>query len=69
MKRTDAIEVANGLFKGFGELIGTTHPAILKDGVMSPGGTTAAGYSALEKNGTRHACISAVEEAFKITQK
>ncbi|MEA3352257.1 MAG: pyrroline-5-carboxylate reductase [Campylobacterota bacterium] len=69
MKRTDAINVANGLFKGFGELIGTTNASLLKDGVMSPGGTTAAGYAALEENGVRNACIKAVEAAFKITQK
>jgi len=69
MKREDAIKVANGLFNGFGELILSTHSALLKDGVMSPGGTTAAGYSALEKNGVRYGCISAIEEAFKITQK
>ncbi len=69
MKRADAINVTNGLFKGFGELISTTHSALLKDAVMSPGGTTAAGYSALEKNGVRYGCIQAVEEAFKITQK
>ena len=69
MKRADAIAVTNGLFKGFGELISTTHPAILKDGVMSPGGTTAAGYSALEQEGVRYGCIKAVEDAFKVTQK
>ena len=69
MKRADAIKVTNGLFKGFGKLISSTHPALLKDGVMSPGGTTAAGYSALEKAGVRYGCISAVEEAYKITQK
>ncbi|MEA2051115.1 MAG: pyrroline-5-carboxylate reductase [Campylobacterota bacterium] len=69
MKRADAIEVANGLFKGFGVLINTTHPALLKDGVMSPGGTTAAGYSALEEHGVRYGCIKAVEDAYKITQK
>jgi pyrroline-5-carboxylate reductase len=69
MKRTDAIAVTNGLFKGFGDLIGSTHPALLKDGVMSPGGTTAAGYSALEEAGVRSGCIKAVEEAFKVTQK
>lgn len=69
MKRADAIKVANGLFKGFGELIGTTHSALLKDGVMSPGGTTAAGYAALEKGNVRSSCIDAVEAAYKITQK
>ena len=69
MKRADAIKVTNGLFKGFGDLIGTTHPALLKDGVMSPGGTTAAGYAALEENGVRNGCIKAVEAAFQVTQK
>jgi len=68
MKRSDAIEVANGLFEGFAKLINTTHSAILKDNVMSPAGTTAAGYSALEKAGVRYGCISAIEEAFKVTQ-
>jgi pyrroline-5-carboxylate reductase len=69
MKRSDAIAVTNGLFNGFGELIPTIHPALLKDGVMSPGGTTAAGYSALEENGVRNGCIKAVEAAFMVTQK
>ena len=69
MKRTDALKVANGLFEGFGQLINTTHPALLKDGVMSPGGTTAAGYAALEKGNVRSSCIDAVEAAFQITQK
>ena len=69
MKRADAINVANGLFDGFGTLIQNTHSAILKDAVMSPGGTTAAGYAALEECGVRNGCIKAIEEAFKVTQK
>jgi len=69
MKRTDAIKVTNGLFDGFGELIQTIHPAILKDGVMSPGGTTAAGYSALERGNVRSSCINAIEDAYMVTQK
>jgi len=69
IKRDDAIKITNGLFKGFGELIATTHPAILKDGVMSPGGTTASGYSALEDGGVRSSFIDAVEKAYKVTQK
>ena len=69
MKRADAIKVTNGLFKGFGDLIATTHPAILKDGVMSPGGTTAAGYAALEKGSVRSSCIDAIEKAYQVTQK
>lgn len=69
MKRADAITVTNGLFSGFGKLIPTIHPALLKDGVMSPGGTTAAGYSALEKGNVRSSCIDAVEKAYMVTQK
>ena len=69
MKRADAIKVTNGLFKGFGDLIATTHPAILKDSVMSPGGTTAAGYAALEKGSVRSSCIDAIEKAYQVTQK
>jgi len=69
MKRNDAIAVTNGLFKGFGELITTSGATEIKDGVMSPGGTTAAGYSALEKNSVRAGFIDAVEKAYQVTQK
>jgi pyrroline-5-carboxylate reductase len=69
MKRVDAIKVTNGLFKGFGNLIESTHSALLKDGVMSPGGTTAAGYAQLEKGGVRSSCIEAIEKAYQVTQQ
>lgn len=65
LKRDDAMAIMRGLFGGFGELIQEIHPAILKDGVMSPGGTTAAGYGALEDGNVRAACIDAVERAYK----
>ena len=64
LKRDDAMAIMRGLFKGFGKLIQTTHPALLKDGVMSPGGTTAAGYAALEEAGVRDGCIKAVDAAY-----
>ena len=33
--------------------------------LMSPGGTTAYGYSALESGNVRASCIDAIEEAYK----
>ncbi len=65
LKRDDAMAIMRGLFDGFAPLIQNTHPALLKDGVMSPGGTTAAGYAALENGNVRNACINAVEKAYQ----
>jgi len=68
LKRKDAMSAMQGLFSGFSELIQEIHPSLLKDNVMSPGGTTAAGYSALEKGNVRASCIDAIEEAYKRAQ-
>jgi len=69
MKRTDAVGVTNSLFKGFAPLIASAHPALIKDSVMSPGGTTAAAYGVLEEGAVRSSFIKAVGEAFKVTQR
>lgn len=63
LKRDDAMILMRGLFEGFDALIQTTHPAVLKDNVMSPGGTTAAGYGALEKGKVREGCMEAIRAA------
>lgn len=63
LKRPDAMAIMRGLFDGFGTLIQEQHPALLKDTVMSPGGTTAAGYTALESSGVRDGCIQAITKA------
>jgi pyrroline-5-carboxylate reductase len=68
LRRDDAMSLMRGLFEGFGSLIQNEHPALLKDGVMSPGGTTAAGYSALEKANVRDGCMNAVEAAYTKTK-
>ncbi len=65
LKRDDAMAIMRGLFGGFGELIQGIHPALLKDGVMSPGGTTAAGYGALEDGNVRSSCMAAIEKAYQ----
>lgn len=64
LKREHAMSAMRGLFSGFGELIQEIHPALLKDGVMSPGGTTAAGYGALEKGNVRAGFMDAIEKAY-----
>lgn len=69
LKRADARHLVNGLFHGFAPLLENHHPALLKEAVMSPGGTTAAGCAVLEKNGIRYAMIEAIEKAYGITQK
>ncbi len=68
LKRTDAMKLVEGLFSGFAPLISHSHPSLLKDTVMSPGGTTAAGCGALEKKCVRSAFIEAVEAAYTKTK-
>ena len=65
LKRDDAMSVMRGLFAGFGKLIQNEHPALLKESVMSPGGTTAAGIATLEKEKVRAACMETVSAAYK----
>jgi len=64
LRRDDARRLVEGLFAGFAPLLDSEHPAMLREAVMSPGGTTAAGIATLERTGTRHAFIEAVGDAF-----
>ncbi|MBE9222665.1 pyrroline-5-carboxylate reductase [Cyanobacterium stanieri LEGE 03274] len=65
LPRAVASQLALQTVLGTAELIKTKqlHPAILKDQVTSPGGTTIAGVSQLEKHGFRHSIIEAVKAA------
>ena len=67
LKRDDANLLVRGLFDGFVPLLKENHPALIKDAVMSPGGTTAAGYSALEEKGVRDGFIKAIAKAYERT--
>ena len=65
LPRDIATALAANTVKGAAEMVLQTqeHPAVLKDKVASPGGTTIAGLQALESAGMRSAMIAAVEAA------
>lgn len=70
LPRDKAIEYASQMLSGAAELLLTTgkHPAVLKDEVCSPGGTTIAGVHALEHGGFRGTVMSAVKSAYDKTK-
>ena len=65
LPRDVALALAAQTVKGAAEMVLSTgqHPAVLKDQVASPGGTTIAGLAAMEQGGVRSGLIAAVEAA------
>ncbi|RMG60774.1 MAG: pyrroline-5-carboxylate reductase [Deltaproteobacteria bacterium] len=67
LPRSVANEFAPALVEGTAALIREKkiHPAVAKEMVMSPGGTTAEGVAVLEERGFRSSLIEAVRAAFE----
>jgi pyrroline-5-carboxylate reductase len=65
--RDDAMKLAAATVEGAARMVRETgkHPGALKDMVMSPGGTTAAGVAALEAGAFRGIVMSAIDAACK----
>lgn len=63
LSRAAAIKLAAQTFAGTGKMVLETgkHPAVLRDMVTSPGGTTIAGIKALENGAVRGAMYNAVQ--------
>ena len=71
LPRAHALKIAAHTVLGAAKMVLTEnkHPGELKDAVASPGGTTIAGITALEKSGFRASLISAVEAAAKRSEE
>ncbi|MCF0155071.1 MAG: pyrroline-5-carboxylate reductase [Veillonella sp.] len=71
LKRDVAIRVAKQTLYGSGAwaVASDTHPAVLRDQVTSPGGTTIAGIAAMEKGGLRSAIQDGVVAAMERTKE
>jgi pyrroline-5-carboxylate reductase len=71
LPRAIATQLAIQTVRGTAELLQTQalHPAVLKDRVTSPGGTTIAGIAQLEQAGFRSAIIEAVRAAYRRSQE
>ncbi len=65
LKRDITYEYIAQLFEGVGAVLQDEHPALLKDKVTSPKGTTIAGISKLEESGIRDAFMKAMESSYK----
>jgi pyrroline-5-carboxylate reductase len=65
LPRSLAHALAVGTVRGAAEMVLRTgeHPAVLRERVASPGGTTIAGLTALESGGLRATLIQAVAAA------
>ncbi len=71
LSREVALQLATQTVKGSASMVGETkeHPAVLKEKVCSPGGSTIAGVISLEQTGFRSSVIEATRCAKQRTQE
>ncbi len=69
LKRDISYEMISALFEGTGVALKSEHPAVLKDKITSPKGTTIAGVKALEEGGVRDAFMEAMLRAYGKTKE
>ncbi len=69
LKRDISYKYVAQLLEGVGEVLQNEHPAILKDKVSSPNGTTIAGLTKLEEGGVRDSFIKAMEASYQRAKK
>jgi pyrroline-5-carboxylate reductase len=69
LKREVTYEFIAALFEGVGVVLQEVHPAILKDQVTSPNGTTIAGIAALEEGAVRDSFIKAMRASYEKARK
>lgn len=68
LKRDISYEYIAALFDGVGSVLEDEHPAILKDKVTSPKGTTIAGIKKLEEGKVRNAFMEAMKASYERTK-
>ena len=64
IKANQANELISGTFSSTATMLQSTHPALFKESICSPGGTTIEGIVSLEKSAVRGAMISAFKASF-----
>ena len=71
LPRDKALTLAAQTLRGTAQLLLETgkHPAVLKDEVCSPGGSTIQGVNALEEGGLRATAIAAIQAAYTRTKE
>ncbi len=68
LKREVTYEYISALFEGVGVVLQDVHPALLKDRVTSPNGTTIAGIAKLEEGRVRDSFIKAMRASYEKTK-